>query len=97
MPENSRYSAMPDTGLFYVLDLDAVRDRAGNLERVTAISVRCNHCKHITHAKAPELETMAGGTLLACAGCGERQAVSNARLVECDHVLGYTLPLALPA
>jgi hypothetical protein len=36
----------------------------------------------------PELETMPGGTLLACAGCGERQAVSNARLVECDHILG---------
>ena len=88
---------MPDTGLFYVLDLDAVRDRDGNLDRVTAISVRCNHCKHITHAKAPELETMPGGTLLACTGSGERQAVSNARLVECDHVLGHTLPQAMPA
>ncbi len=83
---------MPDTGLFSALDLDAVRDRAGNLERVTAISVRCNHCKHITHAKAPELETMPGGTLLACAGCGERQAVSNARLMECDHLLGPVSP-----
>ncbi|WP_155760458.1 hypothetical protein [Stenotrophomonas maltophilia] len=82
---------------FYVLDLDAVRDRDGNLDRVTAISVYCNHCKHITHAKAPVLETMQGGTLLACAGCGERQAVSNARLVECGHVLGHTLPLAMPA
>ncbi|EPK4167806.1 hypothetical protein QEG52_000495 [Stenotrophomonas maltophilia] len=88
---------MPDTGLFYVLDLDAVRNGDGNLDRVTAISVRCNSCKHITHAKAPELETMQGGTLLACAGCGERQAVSNARLVECDHVLAHTLPLAIPA
>lgn len=57
---------MPDTGLFYVLDLDAVRDRNGNLDLVTAVSVRCNHCKHVTHAKAPKLETMPGGTLLAC-------------------------------
>lgn len=88
---------MPDTGLFYVLDLDAVRNCDGSLARVTAISVRCNGCKHITHTKAPGLETMPGGTLLACSGCGERQAVSNARLVECDHVLGHTLPLAMPA
>lgn len=93
----SRYIAMPDTGLFYVLNLDAVRDHDGNLDRVTAISVRCNHCTHITHAKAPELETMPGGTLLACTGCGERQAVSNARLVECDQVLGRTSPLAMQA
>ena len=88
---------MPDTGLFYVLDLDASRNRDGKLDRVTSISVRCNYCKHITHAKAPELETMPGGTLLACAACGERQAVSNARLVEYDHVLGHTLPLAISA
>ncbi len=88
---------MPDTGLFYVMDLDAVRNARGKLERVTAISVRCNHCKHITHSKAPELKTMPGGTVLACSRCGERQAVSNARLVECDHVLGHTLPLAMPA
>ncbi|MBA0399013.1 hypothetical protein D7U83_03960 [Stenotrophomonas maltophilia] len=88
---------MPDTGLFYVLDLDAVRSLDGNLDRVTALSVRCNRCKHITHTKAPQLETMPGGTLLKCAGCGERQAVSNARLVECDHMLAPTLPLAIPA
>lgn len=88
---------MPDTGLFYVLDLDVVRRDDGNIAHVDAISVRCNHCKHITHAKAPKLETMPGGTLLACTGCGKRQAVSNARLVECDHVLGHTLPSAMPA
>lgn len=97
MRENSWYTAMPDTGLFYVLDLDAIRNHDGKLERVTAISVRCNRCKHITHAKVPQLETMPGGTLLACTGCGERQAVSNARLVECDHVLGHIPPLAMPA
>ena len=87
MDENPRYTAMPDTGLFYVLDIDATQDEHGTLNQVISITVRCNHCKHITHAKAPELETMPGGTLLACSGCGERQAVSNARLVECDHVL----------
>lgn len=80
---------MPNTGLFYVLDLDAERDEHGALERVMAIRISCNHCRHVTYSKVPDLETMPGGTLLACSGCGERQAVSNARLVECDHVLGH--------
>lgn len=83
---------MPDTGLFYVLDIDVVRRDEGNIERVNAISVRCNHCRHITHSRTSGLETMPGGTLLACAGCGNRQAVSNARLVECDHVLRHGDP-----
>ena len=97
MREISRYAAMPDTGFFYVLDLDAARDEQGHLEHVNAISIRCNRCRHITHLKVPQLESMPGGTLLACAGCGERQAVSNARLVECDHVLGHAPPASLQA
>ncbi|HBP02793.1 hypothetical protein D7Y24_19435 [Stenotrophomonas maltophilia] len=88
---------MPDTGLFHVIDLDADRDELGKLKHVSAITVRCNQCRHVTHSSAPDLQTMPGGTLLACAGCGERQAVSNARLVECDQVLGPTMPLAIPA
>lgn len=85
---NSRYPAMPDTGLFYVLDIDPMRDEQGNIQSVIAIRVRCNNCQHVTHSTGPGLESMPGGTLLACAKCGGRQAVSNARLVECDHVLG---------
>lgn len=78
---------MPDTGLFYVLDLDATRDASGSLERVNAISVRCNHCQHVTQSAVPKLETLPGGTFLTCAECGERQAVSNARLIECEHLI----------
>jgi len=66
---------MPDTGLFYVLDLDATRNASGSLERVNAITVRCNHCQHVTQSAVPQLETLPGGTLLVCVGCGERQAV----------------------
>ncbi|HCT26859.1 MAG TPA: hypothetical protein DIW85_11670 [Stenotrophomonas sp.] len=85
---------MADTGFFYVLNIDPMRDQAGNIQSVIAISVRCNSCQHVTHSTGPTLESMPGGTLLACAKCGGRQAVSNARLVECDHVLGS--PLAQP-
>ncbi|PJL13323.1 hypothetical protein B9Y72_11295 [Stenotrophomonas maltophilia] len=85
---------MPDTGLFYVLNIDPMRDQQGNIQSVIAISVRCNSCQHVTHSTGPSLGSMPGGTLLACAKCGGRQAVSNARLVECDHVLG--IPLSQP-
>jgi len=87
---------MPDTGLFYVLDLDSTRDSQGNILRVNSLSVRCNKCRHVSHFNAPDLESMPGGTLLKCAGCGERQAVSNARLIECDHVLAAPLPAVVP-
>lgn len=86
-----RYTAMPDTGLFYVLNIDPMRDQQGNIESVIAISVRCNSCQHVTDSTGPNLQSIPGGTLLACAKCGGRQAVSNARLVECDHILGTSL------
>jgi len=51
----------------------------------------------VSHSKVPDLESMPGGTLLRCKGCGKRQAVSNARLVECDHVLAPSLSIATTA
>ena len=87
--------AMPDTGLFHVIDLEADRDERGHVKHVDAIAIRCNKCRHVTRLGVSNLETMPGGTLLACAGCGERQAVSNARLVECDTVLTQAPPRAI--
>ncbi len=95
--KNPRYAEMPDTGFFYVLDLRAARDEQCHLDHVNAISIRCNRCRHITHLKVPQLESMPGGTLLVCAGCSERQAVSNARLDECDQVLGHAPVLSVHA
>ncbi|OUL15588.1 hypothetical protein B0X78_05790 [bacterium AM6] len=77
---------MPDTGLFYVLNIDRCAISREH-PSVIAISVRCNSCQHVTHSTGPDLQSIPGGTLLACAQCGGRQAVSNARLVECDHTL----------
>ena len=78
---------MPDTGAFYVLDIDAVTRPDGAIDAVRFISVRCNACQEVTNAEADTLDALPGGTVLACAGCGARQAVSNARLVECEHHL----------
>jgi hypothetical protein len=77
---------MPDTGHFYVLAVDYGADEDGQIRHVNSITVRCNRCHHINRIE--EIERIAGGTVLTCSKCGARQAVSNARLVECDHSLG---------
>ncbi|HFK2920100.1 TPA: hypothetical protein ACGY72_001265 [Stenotrophomonas maltophilia] len=77
---------MPNTGLFHVLELDAASGVQG-IERVRSIRVRCNTCGRITQLSGGELGAVPGGTTLVCGACSSRQTVSNARLVECDHVL----------
>ncbi len=80
---------MPNTGLFYVLNLDLALPQSGNGREgyVRSVTVRCNACLRITTLSGQQLGSVVGGTLLTCYGCLAQQAVSNARLVECDHVL----------
>ncbi|KUJ05051.1 hypothetical protein D7Y51_04290 [Stenotrophomonas maltophilia] len=82
----TRERPMPNTGLFHVLELDAVSGVEG-IERVRSIRVRCNTCGGITQLSGDALGAVPGGTTLVCGACPSRQTVSNARLVECDHVL----------
>lgn len=77
---------MPDTGHFYVLAIDYATDEAGRIDHVNAITIRCNRCQQVSHADA-DMNRMTGGTVLTCGKCGAHQAVSNARLIECDHIL----------
>lgn len=76
---------MPDTGLFYVLDIEAVLDEQGRIAYISSLAVRCARCTHVTRSTGVDLESTPGGTVLNCGKCGARQMVSNARLVECDH------------
>jgi RNA polymerase-binding transcription factor DksA len=76
---------MPDTGHFYVFSVDYATDARGCIDQVTAIAFRCNQCHHVSRADA-ELKRMTGGTLLTCGRCGSHQAVSNARLVDREHL-----------
>lgn len=78
---------MPDTGLFYILALDYGADDA-RIGHVNSITIRCNRCHHVTRLNK-RIERIEGGTVLTCGKCGARQAVSNARLAECDHSLGH--------
>lgn len=81
-------AAMPDTGLFYVVDVESVLDEQGRIAYVSSLAVRCARCSTITSSTRAELEALPGGTVLICGKCGARQMVSNARLVECEHILG---------
>lgn len=76
---------MPDTGLFYVFSLDYATDARGRIDQVTSIVFRCNQCHHVSRADA-ELKRIPGGMLLTCGKCGSHQAVSNARLVDGEHL-----------
>lgn len=78
---------MPDTGLFYVVDIEAVLDEQGRIAYISNLAVRCARCTHVTRSAGADLESTPGGTVLTCGKCGARQMVSNARLVECDHIL----------
>lgn len=78
---------MPNTGAFHILNLNAIYDDGGLLQTVTYVAVRCNACGNETAAGTDAIEVIEGGTVLSCAFCGRRQAVSNARLLECvDHL-----------
>ena len=72
---------MPNTGVFYLQEV--LGRKAGWPERfieITRVRATCSRCSRMVHAdKLPELESIAGGTILQCPGCGARQAISNAR------------------
>lgn len=87
---------MPDTGLFYVVETESVLDEQGRIAYISSLAVRCVRCSQVTRSTSAELEALPGGTVLTCGKCGARQIVSNARLVECDHILsdGGPAPLA---
>lgn len=91
---------MPNTGRFFVLALDADRDAAGAITQVRSMALRCEACGEVTRTEGEQIARMNGGTVLACTHCGATQAVANARLVECDHLLpaaSAAEPASLPA
>ncbi len=83
---------MPNTGRFFVLALDADRDPAGAIVQVRSMALRCEACGEVTRTDGAQIARLDGGTILACTHCGATQAVANARLEECDHVMAVTSP-----
>ena len=83
---------MPNTGRFFVLALDADRDAAGAIVQIRSMALRCEACGEVTRTEGAQIARLEGGTILACAHCAATQAVANARLEECDHVMAVTSP-----
>ncbi|WP_188115459.1 hypothetical protein [Stenotrophomonas cyclobalanopsidis] len=81
---------MPKTGRFFVLALDADRDPAGAIVQVRSMALRCEACGEVTRTEGIQIVRLDGGTILACTHCGATQAVANARLDECGHLLAVT-------
>lgn len=72
---------MPDTGDFYLHAVSGVKEKdSGRFTEIMWIRATCSKCRYIVQARQlPELESVAGGTILCCPQCGARQAISNAR------------------
>ncbi|WP_159095126.1 hypothetical protein [Stenotrophomonas sp. ZAC14A_NAIMI4_1] len=88
---------MPNTGRFFVLALDADRDTAGAIAQIRSMALRCEACGEVTRTEGTQIARLSGGTVLACAHCGATQAVANARLEECDHVVTVASPATATA
>lgn len=74
---------MPNTGQFYLLRVDGQGDHDGKLLEVTCVECRCLSCSRVFVAvPAGGLIQIAGGAVLACPSCENRQAVSLARYAE---------------
>ncbi|KAF1015523.1 MAG: hypothetical protein GAK31_00997 [Stenotrophomonas maltophilia] len=74
---------MPDTGRFIIRAFDAIFNRAGGVDRITALTLSCHRCSATTSSSDRELIHLPGGTLFKCGQCGCHQAVSNARVAGC--------------
>lgn len=83
---------MPNTGRFFVLAVEADKDPAGAIVQIRSMALRCEACGEVTRTEGTQIARLSGGTVLACAHCGATQAVANARLEECDHVMAGASP-----
>ncbi len=80
---------MPNTGQFYLMEVDGQANEVGQLLEVTRVQCRCLPCGW-TFAAAPTegLLALAGGAVLSCPHCENRQAVSLAKFSEFTHRFG---------
>ncbi|MGE8215064.1 hypothetical protein D3C87_199240 [compost metagenome] len=77
---------MPNTGLFYLLEVagDADSEDPHTLRRLRFVRAECLLCHTLLNAStAPALVNVAhGAAVLTCAHCGNRQAISGARFSD---------------
>ncbi|NIJ69980.1 hypothetical protein [Xanthomonas sp. 60] len=75
---------MTHTGPFQIIDYQAAYDAAGQITRITALTLQCQRCETTSSSGERELMHLPGGTVFRCSGCGAHQAVSNARLAHLE-------------
>ncbi|MEG2805484.1 hypothetical protein [Stenotrophomonas sp.] len=77
---------MPNTGLFYLLEVagDADGEDPYTFARLRLVRADCLLCHTLLNAStAPALVNVAhGGAVLTCTHCGNRQAISGARFSD---------------
>ncbi|PJO53257.1 hypothetical protein CR156_14265 [Stenotrophomonas lactitubi] len=74
---------MADTGLFLLSDVSGQEDGDGRLLQVTKVICRCLRCSGQFTARPNEgLIDLAGGAVLICPHCPQRQAISLARFSD---------------
>lgn len=84
---------MPNTGQFYLLRVDGQADEAERLLEMTAVECSCLPCGWIfTASPGQELTSVAGGAVLVCPHCENRQAVSLARFSDFIARIGGSSP-----
>lgn len=77
LTSNPQLTPMPSTGLF---NIKCAELSAKELDEicVTAVKAECLSCKNTISVEAGNgLETVRGGVIITCSGCGTRQAVSS--------------------
>lgn len=78
---------MPSCGSPDIFGFEAVLNNAGEIERVTALTLACGNCGVISSSDEHTLVQLPGGTLFKFLYCETHQAVSNARVAawNCAH------------
>ena len=83
---------MSQTGPFHIIDYQAAYDAAGQITRITALTLQCQRCEATSSSSERDLMHLPGGTVFRCGGCGAHQAVSNARLAHLDAPVAAARP-----
>lgn len=73
---------MPDTGQFQIFAVSPLPTYEGAPVALQAVSLRCHRCGAVERLAGEQLQAVEGGTILRCPRCGNRQALSNAHVLD---------------
>ena len=73
---------MPDTGQFQIFAVSPMPSYGSGPAALQAVSLRCRRCGAVERLEGEQLQAVKGGTILRCPRCGNRQALSNAHVLD---------------